>query len=465
MLFNSAVFLWAFLPLCLGAYFLVRPRLRNLVLLAASLIFYAWSGSRFLLLLLVSIVWNWLGGLALDAAPRRFRRAVFAVGAAGNLGLLFFFKYASFLSRSLHAAIGGDWVIRDILLPIGISFYTFQALSYLADLYRGEIPVQKRLVSLALYISFFPQLIAGPIVRYADVEAQLTCRETDVHGFAFGVKRFIYGLAKKVLCANTLAAAADAAFAADPASLTVGAAWLASALYALQIYFDFGGYSDMAIGLGRMFGFRFPENFNYPYLSRSIQEFWRRWHITLSTWFREYVYIPLGGNRRGKARTYLNLLIVFFLTGLWHGANWTFICWGLWHGAFMLIERAGLNQLLRRKHAAPFAHAYTLFVCLTGWVLFRADNLGQAWAIWGRMFSLGGGSAAAASFLDGRVFCALVIGILLCGPVQRLFPPFAERVRSETLSAGEVLCLTVLLLLCLACIAAGAYDAFIYFQF
>jgi len=465
MLFNSAVFLWRFLPLCLGLYYLAVPRARNAVLLGMSLVFYAWGGPRYLLLLLVSILWNWLGGLALDAAAPRFRRAVLAAGVAGNLGLLFYFKYFTFLSRSLRAAVGGGWVVRDVVLPIGISFYTFQALSYLIDLYRGRIQVQKNLISLALYISLFPQLVAGPIVRYADVETQMQTRTVDVRGFAYGAKRFIYGLAKKVLCANTLAAAADLAFEADPTTLSTGAAWLAAVLYALQIYFDFSGYSDMAIGLGRMFGFHFPENFNYPYLARSVQEFWRRWHITLSTWFREYVYIPLGGNRRGPMRTYLNLLIVFFLTGLWHGANWTFICWGLWHGAFMLAERAGLKKLLVHRRAAPLAHAYTLLVCLLGWVLFRADTLGRAGTMFVRMFSFCGGTLTAGTLLNGRVLCALIFSAALCGPVQQLVPRLTARVRSEVCTAGENVCLAVLLLLCLACVAAGAYDAFIYFQF
>lgn len=465
MLFNSAVFLWRFLPLCLAAYCLAKPRARNAVLLVMSLVFYAWGGPRYLLLLLGSILWNWLAGLALDAAAPRARRAVLTAGLAGNLGLLFYFKYFSFLSQNLRSTVGGGWVVHDIVLPVGISFYTFQAMSYLIDLYRGGIRVQKSFVSLALYISLFPQLIAGPIVRYADIENQLQTRTADVRGFACGAKRFIYGLAKKVLCANTLAAAADTAFGADPAALSAGAAWLAAVLYALQIYFDFGGYSDMAIGLGRMFGFRFPENFNYPYLSKSIQEFWRRWHITLSAWLREYVYIPLGGNRRGKARTYLNLLIVFFLTGLWHGANWTFLCWGLWHGAFMLAERLGLKKLLNRRYAAPLAHLYTLTVCLLGWVLFRADSLGHAAGLFARMFSLSGGSLDIPALLNGQVLCALILGAALCGPVQRLCPALAARVRSEEIPVWEAVCLSVLLLLCLACVAAGAYDAFIYFQF
>ncbi len=465
MLFNSAVFLWRFLPLCLAAYCLVKPRARNAVLLAMSLVFYAWGGPRYLLLLLGSILWNWLGGLALDKAAPRARRAVLAVGLAGNLGLLFYFKYFSFLSQSLREAVGGGWVVRDIVLPVGISFYTFQAMSYLIDLYKGGIRVQKSLVSLALYISLFPQLVAGPIVRYADIETQLQARTVDVRGFAYGAKRFIYGLAKKVLCANTLATAADMAFGVDPASLSTGAAWLAAALYGLQIYFDFSGYSDMAVGLGRMFGFRFPENFDYPYLSKSIQEFWRRWHITLSTWFREYVYIPLGGNRRGRARTYRNLLIVFFLTGLWHGANWTFLCWGLWHGAFLLAERLGLKKLLSRRYASPLAHMYTLTVCLLGWVLFRADSLGHAAGIFARMFSLSGGPVGASALLNGQALCALVLGAALCGPIQRLCPALAARVRSEEIPVWETVCLSVLLLLCLACVAAGAYDAFIYFQF
>ena len=372
MLFCSLTFLWVFLPAVLLASRLLPRAWQNALLLAASLFFYAWGGPKYLLLMLASITLNWAGGFAIAAFPpgSHPRRMALAAFLAANLGLLGWFKYYGFFAGILRRLPGlGGIPALDIALPIGISFYTFQAMSYLIDLYRGRIALQKNWFLLALYISFFPQLIAGPIVQYARVERQLAGREVTAQNAAFGVKRFCWGLAKKVILANAFAARADEIYALDPAAASTALAWLGALYYTLQIYYDFSGYSDMAIGLGELFGFHFPENFNYPYLAASVTEFWRRWHMTLSGWFREYLYIPLGGSRRGTARTLANLLLVFLVTGLWHGASWQFVAWGAWYGLLLAAERLFLLKGLRRLPAA-LGRLYTLFWVMGGWVLF-----------------------------------------------------------------------------------------------
>ena len=382
MLFSEPAFLFYFLPLLLAAYYVCWRPLRNALLLAASLLFYAWGEGRYVAVMLASIVYNYGYGL-LIARFRHTRAAgtLLAVGVAGNLLMLVAFKYAGFLVENLDVALN-LFNLRPLTpplvhMPIGISFFTFQAISYLVDVRRGTVAPQRNAVSYAMYKSLFPQLIAGPIVRYADVAHEVKQRSVDRAMFASGVERFIIGLGKKMILANPAALPADRIFDLPAAALTPGLAWLGAACYALQIYFDFSGYSDMAIGLGRMFGFHFLENFRYPYAARSVTDFWRRWHISLSSWFRDYVYIPLGGNRQGELRMYLNLMTVFFLCGLWHGASWNFVAWGLFHGAFLVIERMGLGKLLASLPAA-FGHVYTLAVVLVGWVFFRAETLGQA---------------------------------------------------------------------------------------
>ncbi|MDO4889070.1 MAG: MBOAT family O-acyltransferase, partial [Candidatus Saccharibacteria bacterium] len=347
MLFNSMVFLWIFLPVLLVLYFLTKrffPAARNYVLLVFSLLFYAWGEPKYIILMLVSILVNYVFGILVDKAPKKGkkRKVLLVLDILFNVGLLGYFKYFNFFTDNVNKIFGeGTITMEDVMLPIGISFYTFQIMSYVIDLYRGEIKVQKNLPKLALYISFFPQLVAGPIVKYKDIDKALDSRKETLEGFSYGAKRFIYGLSKKVLIADVMASVADTVFngGGGVTGLTQPVAWLGAVCYALQIFFDFSGYSDMAIGLGSMFGFKFMENFNLPYISGSITEFWRRWHISLSTWFKEYVYIPLGGNRKGRKRTYLNLWIVFLLTGIWHGAAWNFVVWGLFHGLFIFIER------------------------------------------------------------------------------------------------------------------------------
>jgi len=384
MLFSSLLFLWVFLPVVLlGSRVLPRGWV-NPFLTAASLFFYAWGEPVYVLIMLGSIAVNYTCGLGVDRAdsPGK-KKAVLTVGVLLNLLVLFVFKYLGLFVETLNSILSvvtghaGFFAVPQIALPIGISFFTFQGMSYVVDVYRKEVKAQKRPIYVALYISFFPQLIAGPIVRYKDICEQIDNRRTTLEQFVQGVRRFIYGLAKKVLISNVMAQCVDALYGLNISTQMDGVmAWCAAIMYAFQIYYDFSGYSDMAIGLGKMFGFEFLENFNYPYMSRSIREFWRRWHISLSTWFREYVYIPLGGNRRGVRRMYLNLFIVFFLTGIWHGAGYCFILWGLYHGFFSVAERIGLGRILDRHPL--LSRIYLFFVVLFGWVFFRVENLADA---------------------------------------------------------------------------------------
>ena len=378
MVFSSISFLFVFLPLLLAVYFLLPARLRegrNLVLLLFSLFFYGYGGPRFLLLMLLSIAVNYAGGL-LAAPDRRRRRLWTGLVTAVNLGLLGWFKYAGFLGANLNRIWTG-LPVPEVALPIGISFFTFQGLSYVLDVYRGEAAPERNPLRVALYISLFPQLVAGPIVRYTTVADEIRNRRETLDAFTDGAVRFLFGLGKKMLLANQLGLLADQVYATRPEFLTTALAWLGAAAYTGQIYFDFSGYSDMAIGLGRMFGFHFLENFNYPYLSQSVTEFWRRWHISLSTWFRDYLYIPLGGNRCAHWKHIRNILAVWALTGLWHGAAWNFLCWGLYFGLLLLGEKYGWGRILERAPAA-LRHLYALVLIVVSWVLFRAETLDYA---------------------------------------------------------------------------------------
>ncbi|MCB1615707.1 MAG: MBOAT family protein [Pseudomonadales bacterium] len=388
MLFSSSTFIFLFLPACLLAYYGIACPLkrysgidfRNAFLLFASLVFYAWGEVFYVLLMIASITVHYVFGLLICYFRSRqpLARSLLVFAVSTNLLSLCFFKYANFIADNLNLLLEFTDMpvitIGSVHLPLGISFFTFQAMSYVIDVYRNEAPVQKNPFNIALYIALFPQLIAGPIVRYHDVALQINDRESAYNLFFSGMRRFILGLAKKMLIANTLGEVADQIFALSGNELSTPVAWLGIICYALQIYFDFSAYSDMAIGLGRMFGFRFLENFNYPYISASVQEFWRRWHISLSSWFRDYLYIPLGGSRVAPWRIYFNLCLVFFLCGLWHGASWNFVIWGLIHGAFLVIERLGFDKILQRLWR-PVRHCYTLLVVLVGWVFFRAETL------------------------------------------------------------------------------------------
>ncbi len=467
MLFSSPIFLLVFLPLVLLVYYLPLRGCRvaqNVFLLLASLGFYAWGEPWFVLVMLGSIAVNWLLGLWMGqtVAGTRPRRLATFLTAAFNLSILFIFKYLTFTLSSLRAALGAGFAVPQIALPIGISFFTFQAMSYVLDIGRGRAPAQKNPLWVGLYISFFPQLIAGPIVKYETVAAEIRDRRENWDDFSAGTCRFAVGFAKKVLLANTLAVAADTAFGA--AELSVGLAWLGSFAYTFQIFFDFSGYSDMAIGLGQMFGFHFLENFNYPYISRSVTEFWRRWHISLSTWFRDYVYFPLGGSRvNSRGRHLFNLFVVWLLTGIWHGANWTFLCWGLYYFALLALEKtSGLDK----RGLTCWRILPTFLLVNFGWVLFRAESLPAAARFLAAMAGVGAegfwSGAATAVLRDNRVIFA---GALLFST------PFAKWLGARRWTRGvwgSVLYVAGLLaaaLLAFAYIAKGAYNPFIYFNF
>ncbi len=470
MLFSSMLFLWLFLPAVFVLYRLVRGRrARNALLLAASLLFYAWGEPKYILLMLASILLNWSMGLWIGGCrPGCFeRRLALAFAVASNLALLGYFKYFDLLLSLFNALFGAALPPAGVALPIGISFYTFQSLSYIIDLYRGEIEVQRSPFKLGLYICFFPQLIAGPIVNYREVSGAIDSRALSPEKTACGIKRFIYGLGKKVILSNQLAGAADGLFGIETAYAPAGYLWLAAVLYMFQIYYDFSGYSDMAIGLGKMFGFDFPENFNYPYLASSVTDFWRRWHITLTRWFRSYVYIPLGGNRRGRLRTLVNIGIVFALTGLWHGAGLCFIAWGLWHGAFMILERMFLKKWLDNCRFRLLPRLYTLFVVLIGWVFFRAGSLSRALQSLAVMFSFRGGDALPLQMFAGAgVYAVLAASVLLCGPVQALFPRLRRALYDERQTGwAQILLLCCVLFVSITFLVSGTYNPFIYFRF
>lgn len=457
MVFSSITFLCVFLPLVFIGYYLIPSlTVKNIFLILVSLLFYAYGEPVYVLLMLVSILMNYGFGRWLECVQKG-RKGIVALAVVLNIGMLVVFKYLDMLIGSVNYLTGTQLPLTGIALPIGISFFTFQALSYVIDVYRGEAKGEKSLWCVMLYISFFPQLIAGPIVKYHDISEQIHDRKAEVREIAYGLKWFIFGLSKKVLLSNTMAIAADGLFAQS--SLTVLGAWVAAISYLFQIYFDFSGYSDMAIGLGRMFGFHFLENFEYPYISGSIQEFWRRWHISLSTWFKEYLYIPLGGNRRGKIRTCVNKLIVFFATGLWHGSNWTFVIWGLWHGLWIMAEQV----FPLKKLPALFRHLYTMLVVCLGFVVFRGDTLSEGMKIIGSMFGFGAGTDVSSLLvqLTPLYLVTLVVAVIGSFPVAPWMKKRANGVMNF-LSFGYSF---VLLILCLLSLSSGTYNPFIYFRF
>ena len=458
MVFSSLTFLICALPLCLAVYYLIPRPARNLWLLVFSLVFYAWGEPVYLLLMLFSIVFNYLCGLGMERFPApRARKGLMGLALVVNLGMLFAFKYLGFFAGLAGKAFGFEASVPALALPIGISFYTFQALSYTIDVYRGTVPAQRSLPKLALYITFFPQLIAGPILRYDGVAPQIEQRRETLAGFAKGMRRFVVGLGKKVLIANAVAALADEAFAGS--GLSLGSAWLGAIAYALQILFDFSGYSDMAIGLGSMFGFEYPENFNEPYTALSVRDFWRRWHISLSTWFRDYLYIPLGGSRRGRARHIVNLLIVFLVTGLWHGAGMTFLAWGVYYGLLSALDVALDYRPAKSAAVRALQHLLTLLLVLIGWVMFRADTMADAVRYLRGMVS--GGTLLLHS-MTPRALCAVALGCLCATSLPRRALSAIPEATRERLS---VIATPALLLLCLLTLASGAYNPFIYFRF
>jgi alginate O-acetyltransferase complex protein AlgI len=477
MVFASPIFLFLFLPLVLAAYFALPRRWGNGVLLVASLVFYIWGEGTLVALVLASVAFNWALGRRIGDAGGAARQRWAALAIGGNLALLAVFKYANFVVANLNVVLGtlgwGTVALAAIPLPLGISFFTFHSISYVVDLYRRNASAQRRVDNFGLYILLFPQLIAGPIIRYKDIATQITQRGRHCADFVEGVRRIVIGLGKKVLIANTLGNVADQIFGIAPHELNTPAAWLGVVCYTLQIYFDFSGYSDMAIGLMRMFGFRVLENFNYPYISQSIREFWRRWHISLSNFFRDYLYIPLGGNQRGNAHTYLNLAIVFLLCGLWHGASWTFVVWGAWHGLFLMLEHGGLGDVLDRVWR-PLRHAYALAAVVGGWVLFRCESLVHAGAFYA---ALGGGGAPThvkyplLMYLDPLVATTLVAAVIGAMPVGRALASAIDRTAPKRRGIGTIALfgewswLALVLIASCAALAAGTYNPFIYFRF
>lgn len=464
MVFSSLVFIWIFLPIVFVGYFIVPDRFKNIFLLAGSLIFYAWGEPKYILLMLSSIFINYIIGLLMDRYETQ-KRLLLVAGILINIAVLGYFKYFNLLIDVINLFLEKDLRILDISLPIGISFFTFQILSYIIDLYRGQYKAQKNIINLALYISFFPQLIAGPIVRYRDINEQLNHREQTLRQTASGIRRFIYGLGKKVIVANTVAQCVDKIYAVDCGGVSGMTAWIAAVCYTLQIYYDFSGYSDMAIGLGKIFGFAFLENFNYPYLSASVHEFWQRWHISLGTWFREYLYIPLGGNRKGARRTYLNVLIVFLVTGLWHGAGYNFILWGLYYGILQVLERAKLSSFFD-KHRV-IGHLYTTLAVILGWVLFRAEGLGQAGGMLTRMllpWKYTEDTLVLGSIFGAKTIAIILTGIFGCGLLQSIAArtKLVEKWRDSYL---EMAYCVLIFALCIIMLAGSTYNPFIYFRF
>ncbi len=475
MVFTSAIFVFLFLPLVITSYFLIRKELRNGLLLLASLFFYAWGEPKYIIIMLISIVINYCAGLMIDRyrEDKTKKKSALIIGTVCNLGLLAVFKYGNFIVDNVNALTsiigpGLTITIGNIHLPIGISFFTFQGLSYAIDVYRNEAKVQKNIFNLALYVSLFPQLIAGPIVRYSQVAEEIEEREITIDKICYGLRRFIVGFAKKIIIANQMGLMADKVFATQTEGMPTTVAWLGIICYTLQIYFDFSGYSDMAIGLGRVFGFTFLENFNYPYISKSIKEFWKRWHISLTSWFRDYLYIPLGGNRKGKARSYINQMIVFLLSGLWHGASWNFIFWGVYHGVFITLERTSFGKFID-KLWSPIRHLYALIVILVGWVFFRAANLTLAVEYLKNMFIFNPSTDLynLSLFLDPKAILILVLAIVFSIPILKWCKELSDKISPKIYGYDVVVNIGALALfvVCLIALAGSTYNPFIYFRF
>ncbi len=467
MVFSSLIFLWLFLPVVFTLYFLAKEQYRNVILLVASLFFYAWGEPVYVFVMILSIIINYFCGLKIGAAEESKRKRALFWCVFVNLALLGVFKYTGFFTENVNAIFGLQVEVKHLPLPIGISFYTFQSISYLVDIYRKVCEPQKNIVKMGLFISFFPQLIAGPILKYYDIASQIDKRQVTLPLFNEGAVRFLQGLAKKVIIANVMAKTADEIFALGIDDLSTPAAWIGIIAYTFQIYFDFSGYSDMAIGLGKMFGFHIHENFNYPYLATSIKDFWRRWHISLSTWFKEYLYIPLGGNREGTLKTYRNLMIVFFLTGLWHGASWNFVIWGLFHGTFLVLERIfPIEKFLRFR---LLQSVYTLLIVVVAWVFFRAETLSGAWAYLNRMF-VPYDMDTYSKYLSNEFVYVALLAFVSCGFGAMFYQKVFACLRRE--NWGNMLLKFINPAFCaviaycsILLLASNTYNPFIYFRF
>lgn len=461
MIFSSQIFIFVFLPLTLLIYYLCPNKFKNYILLLASMLFYAWGRVDYVFLLLTSILINYSFGILVSKYNKKF---ILIIGIILNLSLLFYFKYYNFSISNLNTLFKLDLPLKEILLPIGISFFTFQGMSYIIDIYRGNAKVNKNIFSVALYVSLFPQLVAGPIVKYKDIDGQIRCRKETLEGFSYGIERFVIGLAKKVIISDILASLVISIIPNSTTTIDTPTAWLVIIAYTLQIFFDFSGYSDMAIGLGHMFGFKFMENFNYPYISKSITEFWRRWHISLSTWFKEYLYIPLGGNRTGN--TYINLLIVFFVTGLWHGSSWNFIIWGLWHGLFIIIERFIRDKNWYIKTPNIIKWLITIFIVIIGWVFFTFDTLENALNFIMLMFGVVHNEIITFNiyyYMNFRTIVWIIISVILSTPLIR---NISQKYNSNKyFELVKTLFLSILLIICIIFMVNSTYSPFIYFQF
>ncbi len=466
MVFSSTIFLCVYLPLVLLGYYICPKKGRNLFLLIASLVFYAWGEPKYVFLMIFSILVNYIFGRLMDKHRENKKRLklMLVLSVVIDIGLLSVFKYTDFIITNVNAIFGANFDLLNIALPIGISFYTFQAMSYTIDVYRDDVRVQKNLIDFGMYITMFPQLIAGPIVRYADVQDQLADRSVTTADFSEGVMRFVVGLGKKVLLANQMGAVWSDIYAlgGDVSALM---AWTGAIAYTFQIYFDFSGYSDMAIGLGRMFGFKFPENFRYPYQSVSITDFWRRWHITLSTWFKEYLYIPLGGNRRGLARQALNLLIVWSLTGFWHGAGWNFVMWGLYYFVILFIEKLFLLKALD-KLPKFFRHVYALLLIIIGWVIFASDDVSVLLPFLGSMF----GANGAVGGMDVYTLLTKAALLVICCVAstelpKKLFLSAAGAMNEKAAFTLKSVLTIALLALSMILLIGDSYNPFLYFRF
>ena len=473
MVFSSLLFLFRFLPAVLLLYYIVPRPLRNLVLLLVSLVFYAWGEPIYILLMLASILISYLGGffvdLFLDRGFEKAAKASLIVSVAAGLGLLGYFKYAGFLVRTFSSLTGSAIAPLQIALPIGISFYTFQTISYIIDVYRGDAQVQRNIISYGAYITMFPQLIAGPIVQYRTIDQQLRSRTETAEQFAEGINRFIIGLGKKVLLANNAGALWDYIRVQPASGISVITAWMGVLAFTFQIYFDFSGYSDMAIGLGKMFGFHFLENFNYPYLSQSITEFWRRWHISLGTWFREYVYIPLGGNRVSSGKFIRNILVVWLLTGIWHGANWNFLIWGLYYGILLLLEKKVLGQFIERLPRV-LRHVYCMFFVMLGWYIFSFVDNSSGIRYLAAMFGLAGNSFAGGETLYLMYNQAIMFLLLILGSTR--LPAMAAGRVLWALEGRDQACIILrgvvyigIFLLSVAYLVDASFNPFLYFRF
>jgi alginate O-acetyltransferase complex protein AlgI len=477
MVFSNLTFVCLFLPAVLGAYFASPERARNMVLVAASIIFYVWGARIAIVLVLISVCVNFALGKAIAAAEPRSRKRLIGWSVAGNLLVLIIFKYTNFIIDNINDLLEPFWNVRlpnpVIPLPLGISFFTFHIISYLVDIFRGVAQPQRSAAAFTLYIINFPQLIAGPIIRYRPIAGQLEHRSVSFSDLDTGIARFAAGLAKKLLIANPIGAIADQLFAIAPADLPIWAVWLAVLCFSLQIYFDFSGYSDMAIGMARMFGFRFPENFNYPYCATSIKDFWRRWHMTLSAWFRDYVYLPLGGSRKNAWTTTRNLWIVFLLCGAWHGASWNFVVWGMWHGLFLSIERLRSVERWLSKAPRVLQNVYVLLIVMVGWVFFRSPTLELALDMLSRMFGLQAGTATmlpVSSHVAPPTMLLILLAAFFSFPI---WPQVRELARKTIVTAGEQAAyditraafIAVITVLCLATMTIDQNNPFIYFRF